>query len=270
MAADAIQRLQYLMQRLRDPADGCPWDLQQDFASIAPHTLEECYELIDTIERGDKAHLRDELGDLLFQVIFYCQLAQEQSLFDLEQVVEGLIEKLLRRHPHVFPDGSLSSRASDSQVNTTEVKQRWEAIKQQERDAKAQRSQLDDVPLTLPSLSRAQKLQKRAARVGFDWDAIAGVEAKLAEELAELAHARQAQQPQAIADEMGDVLFTCVNLCRHLQLDAETVLRRASQRFEQRFRRMEAHSSAAGETLEQCSPAQLELLWQQAKQDCDE
>ena len=266
MADAALARLRQLMRRLRDPEHGCPWDRQQDFASIVPHTLEECYELADTIARKDYAHLRDELGDLLFQVIFYNQLAEEQGLFDLEQVIEGLIAKLLRRHPHVFPDGTLESRSeTPGDEDTVAVKQRWEAIKASERQQKQQTSILDDIPLNLPALSRARKLQQRAARVGFDWHSVEGVLAKLQEELQELEQARDAANPDHIAEELGDLLFSCVNLSRHLGLDAESVLRQGNRKFEQRFRQLEQRLQALELQPEQLGLEQLEAHWQAVK-----
>ena len=262
-----IDDLLYLMARLREPETGCPWDLAQSYASIAPSTLEEAYEVVDTIERGDYDHLREELGDLLFQVIFYSQLAREEDRFNFEGVVDGLVTKLVRRHPHVFPDGDLSQRCPRSERDSEAIKGRWEAIKQQERADKGVTGSLDDVPLNLPALSRAAKLQKRASGQGFDWPDSAGPLAKVREELTELEQTLEPGKPdpevQALrAEELGDLLFSVVNLARHLSLDPETALRGANRKFEQRFRWVE--QAASGELAGQ-SPENLDVLWRQAK-----
>ncbi len=259
-----IADLLRIMQRLRDPEHGCPWDLQQDFLSIVPSTLEECYELAAAIEAGDYPHLADELGDVWFQVVFYAQLGQEQSLFSFDSVVSGLADKLLRRHPHVFADGEIEGIV-DERSDSERVKHRWEAIKAQERAERAQHGALDDVPVALPALPRAQKLQKRAARVGFDWPNSAPVLAKLDEELAELREAMHRGDPDAMEDELGDLLFSVVNLARHLRLDAESALRRSSGKFERRFRAMEAQAGRRGKRFEELDSAAMELLWEQAK-----
>ena len=257
-----------IMQRLRDPESGCPWDLKQDFASIVPYTLEECYELADAIGQNDLPHIADELGDVLFQVVFYSQLGSEQGAFDFSSVVDGIACKLLRRHPHVFADGEVEGRVTQA-VTTEQVKKRWEAIKQEERAERAgtERGILDDVPHALPALSRAQKLQKRAAGVGFDWPDSEGVMAKLEEELAELKSALDAGSSDATAEELGDLLFTVVNMTRRCGLDAEAVLRQANQKFETRFQHMERAALEAGSGLGQESLEQLEQRWQAAKSD---
>jgi len=257
-----------IMQRLRDPESGCPWDLKQDFASIVPYTLEECYELADAIGQNDLPHIADELGDVLFQVVFYSQLGSEQGAFDFSSVVDGIARKLLRRHPHVFADGAVEGRVTQS-VTTAQVKERWEAIKQEERAERAgtEGGILDDVPNALPALSRAQKLQKRAAGVGFDWPDFEGVMTKLEEELAELKSALDAGSSDATAEELGDVLFTVVNMTRRCGLDAEAVLRQANQKFEARFQHMERAALEAGSGLAQESLQQLEQRWQAAKSD---
>jgi ATP diphosphatase len=255
-----------IMQRLRDPEHGCPWDLAQDFSTIVPSTLEECYELAAAIEAGDYAHLADELGDLLFQVVFYAQLGSERSLFDFGHIVDGLATKLLRRHPHVFADGDIEG-VVEGNLDSDTVKRQWEAIKADERAARAQHGALDDVPLALPALPRAQKLQKRAAGVGFDWSDSRGVLDKLDEELGELRDAIAARDAAACEDELGDLLFTVVNLARHLKVDAETALRGASGKFERRFRRMEMLAAQRGQSLDALAPDQLEAHWQQAKND---
>jgi len=267
--AYSIDDLLYLMARLREPETGCPWDLTQSYASIAPSTLEEAYEVVDTIERGDYDHLEEELGDLLFQVIFYSQLAREEERFDFERIVDGLVTKLVRRHPHVFPDGDLTRRCSRAERDSAEVKSRWEAIKQQERANKGVTGILDDVPLNLPALSRATKLQKRASGQGFDWPDAAGPLAKVHEELAELEQTLQADAPVSEAEatasqteELGDMLFSVVNLARHLRIDSEAALRAANRKFERRFRWVE--QTVSGDLARQ-SPETLDALWRRAK-----
>ncbi len=262
-----VEDLLYLMRRLRDPESGCPWDLKQSFETIVPFTLEEIYEVIDTIERKDFFHLKEELGDLLFQVIFYSQLGAEESLFDFGDVVSTLVEKLVNRHPHVFPAGTLESRRGASGApDEKTVKERWEALKRGERQQKGQHSILDDIPLGLPALSRAQKLQKRAANHSFDWPDSSGVFDKLDEEIGELKTAIQQGNQCAIEEELGDLLFTAVNLSRHLKVDAETSLRAASRKFETRFQYIEQQLIASGETMGDCTLDRLDQLWVQAKQ----
>jgi ATP diphosphatase len=261
--------LLHLMARLRDPHSGCPWDLQQDYASIVPHTLEEAYEVADAIERGDFAHLPGELGDLLFQVVYYSQLAREEGRFDFAVVVDGITRKLISRHPHVFADGDLYAAADPQRLQEAAVKQRWEELKAEERAQKAgapeQLSLLDDIPMALPALSRAGKLQKRAAQAGFDWPAALPVIDKLREEIDELLEAMAADDAPAMAAEVGDLLFTVVNLARHLQLDPESALRAANARFEQRFRFIEQALREAGLAIEDCTLEQLDALWGEAK-----
>ncbi len=264
-----ISDLLEVMTRLRDPERGCPWDLQQDFASIAPHTLEECYELVDAIERGDYPQIRDELGDVLFQVIFYAQLGREQGRFDFADIVHNIVEKLLRRHPHVFPGGALDDevRASPAseRIAVEQVGVNWERIKQAERADKNQTGILDDVPVALPALSRAMKLQKRAARVGFDWSDWRDVLGKLDEEKNELQEAIAEDNADHIAEEMGDLLFACVNLARFLKVDPESALRASNRKFEQRFGYIERALAAQGRGVEQASLAEMEALWVEAK-----
>lgn len=253
-----------VMARLRDPQGGCPWDIRQDFQSIVPSTLEECYELAEAIEQEDFPHVAEELGDVLFQVIFYAQLGAERELFSFDTVVDTLVSKLIRRHPHVFADGEIEGVVTQ-RTSVESVKASWEAIKRGERRAKSQAGVLADVPVALPALPRAQKLQKRAAQVNFDWPEVDSVLAKLEEEIAELREAMAAHQQDNIAEEMGDVLFSCVNLSRHLGLDAEATLRRANSKFERRFLAMEASANAADKGLNTLSAAELESLWEAAK-----
>jgi len=261
--------LLHLMARLRDPQHGCPWDLQQDYASIVPHTLEEAYEVADAIERRDFAHLPGELGDLLFQVVYYSQLAREEGRFDFATVVDAITRKLVRRHPHVFPDGDLYGSPELPRLDEAAIKQRWEQIKAEERAEQAaapeQLSLLDDVPHALPALSRAAKLQKRAAGVGFDWPEALPVVDKLHEELNEVLEAMSENDPQAIAEEIGDLLFVVVNLARHLKVDPENALRAANGKFERRFRFIEQALRDAGRSPESCDLEELDALWDVAK-----
>lgn len=261
--------LLHLMARLRDPQHGCPWDLQQDYASIVPHTLEEAYEVADAIESGDFDHLPGELGDLLFQVVYYSQLAQEEGRFEFATVVDAITRKLIRRHPHVFPDGDLYGSPELPRLDETAIKQRWEEIKAEERAEKAaapeQLSLLDDVPSSLPALSRAAKLQKRAAQVGFDWPEALPVVDKVREELGEVLEAMSENDPQAIAEELGDLLFVVVNLARHLKVDPENALRAANGKFERRFRFIEQALRDAGRPIESCNLEELDALWGEAK-----
>lgn len=260
-----LDDLLFLMERLRDPTHGCPWDLKQSYETIAPSTLEEAYEVVDAIERGNYPHLREELGDLLFQTIFYSQLAKEQNLFGFADIIDTLTAKLIRRHPHVFPDGHLYSTANDETSSTTDVNQNWEAIKSAERQQKGMRGLLADIPLALPSLTRAAKLQKRAAQVGFDWPDVSQVMEKVEEELSELQHAMAQQASEAIEAELGDLLFTCVNLARHLKIDPETALRKANAKFTSRFEQIEKAAEEEGVTLAQLTPSELDERWNAAK-----
>jgi ATP diphosphatase len=260
-----LDDLLFLMERLRDPVQGCPWDQKQTYETIAPSTLEEAYEVVDAIERGDYVHLREELGDLLFQTIFYSQLAREQALFSFTDIVDTLVTKLIRRHPHVFPSGDLFSTKSDRITEEVEVKQNWEAIKSAERRQKGMTGALADIPHALPSLTRAAKLQRRAAQVGFDWPDVSGVMQKLEEEFGELQQAINQRTPQDIEAELGDVLFTCVNLARHLKVDPETALRKANTKFTARFAHMENAVEQEGSTLAQLSPSELDERWSAAK-----
>ncbi len=264
-----LNDLLHLMARLRDPQHGCPWDLQQNYASIVPHTLEEAYEVADAIQSGDFDHLPGELGDLLFQVVYYSQLAREEGRFDFATVVDAITRKLVRRHPHVFPDGDLYGSPELPRLDEAAIKQRWEEIKAEERAEKAaapeQLSLLDDVPSALPALSRAAKLQKRAAQVGFDWPDALPVVDKVREELGEVLEAMSENDPQAIAEELGDLLFVVVNLARHLKVDPENALRAANGKFERRFRFIEQALREAGRPIESCDLEELDGLWGEAK-----
>ncbi|MEQ8659657.1 MAG: nucleoside triphosphate pyrophosphohydrolase [Gammaproteobacteria bacterium] len=254
-------RLEQLMRTLRDPQRGCPWDREQDFRSIVPHTLEEAYEVADAIERDDFAALPGELGDLLFQVVFYCQLAAEQERFALADIVATLEHKLVERHPHVFADAAGNDAAR--------VARDWEARKAaaRRRAAAGEASELDDVPRALPALTRAAKIQKRAARVGFDWPDAVGARAKLGEELDELDAAHAGGSADAIEDELGDVLFAAVNVARHLGVEPERALRRATSKFEQRFRALETRLAQDGRRIEATAPDVLDALWEAVKRD---
>ncbi|WP_407311556.1 nucleoside triphosphate pyrophosphohydrolase [Pseudomonas sp. nanlin1] len=264
-----LQDLLHLMARLRDPQYGCPWDLQQDYRSIVPHTLEEAYEVADAIEQGDFAQLPGELGDLLFQVVYYSQLGREEGRFEFDDVVDGITRKLIRRHPHVFPTGDLHAPLDTPKLSEAAVKLRWEAIKAEERAERAtapeQLSLLDDVPGALPALSRAGKLQKRAAQVGFDWPAALPVVDKVREELDEVLQAMASADLQAIKAELGDLLFSVVNLARHLEVDAENALRGANQKFERRFRFIEQALRQTHRPIEDCTLEELDALWGEAK-----
>ncbi len=263
MSDRAIVRLLEVMQRLRDPTRGCPWDREQTFATIAPYTIEEAYEVADAIERNDAADLESELGDLLFQVVFHARMAQERGWFDFDAVAAGIHDKLVRRHPHVFGDAAFATPAEQTS--------NWEELKAEERAAAAARrgddahSVLADIPKALPALLRAAKLGRRAARVGFDWPDSTGVRAKLAEEVSELDEAIASADTSAVAEEIGDALFTLVNLGRHLEVDAEEALRAANAKFEGRFRRMEAVARSRGLELRSLTAQEWDGLWLEAK-----
>lgn len=247
----AIHSLTDIMARLRDPEHGCPWDLDQNFSSIACYTVEEAYEVADAIERDDMMALKDELGDLLLQVVFHSQMAAEQGAFTFNDVIAGVCDKMVRRHPHVF--GDVSANDADTVVAN------WESIKAEERANNADISALAGVALALPALLRAQKIQTRAARTGFDWPDIAGAKAKIFEELDEVEAAISAAER---AEEMGDLLFSVVNMCRFLDVDAESALKAGTSKFERRFRSMEI---AAGQTFPALSLSEKEAHWQKVK-----
>nr|WP_279347198.1 nucleoside triphosphate pyrophosphohydrolase [Govania unica] len=248
------------MARLRDPNGGCPWDIEQDFASIAPYTIEEAYEVAEAIAHNDMPSLADELGDLLLQVVYHAEMAREANHFDFSDVVDGISKKMIRRHPHVFGDAEVKDAAAQTAA--------WEVLKAAERAEKATGapSALDGVALGLPALTRAVKLQKRAARVGFDWGSIAPVMDKMREEIAELQAEIDSNAPKAkVEEEFGDLLFVMANLARHLDLEPETALRNANAKFERRFKAIESRLREKGERPEQKSLEQLDAEWTAVK-----
>ncbi|HEY1224916.1 MAG TPA: nucleoside triphosphate pyrophosphohydrolase [Brevundimonas sp.] len=253
-----INRLNGIMARLRAPDGGCPWDLEQTFATIAAYTIEEAYEVADAIERGDMAELKSELGDLLFQTVFHARMAEEQGLFDFDDVATAMSDKLVRRHPHVFADEAAKPDAWSQ-------KAQWEDIKAEERKAKAQSGVLDDVPVGLPALARAAKLTKRAARVGFDWPSTTEVLDKLDEEVAELKVEITAGDLDKAREELGDLLFVMANLARKLGVEPEDALRGANAKFVRRFAFIEAELAKDGRTPEQSDLAEMDSLWDAAK-----
>ncbi|NND44464.1 MAG: nucleoside triphosphate pyrophosphohydrolase [Xanthomonadales bacterium] len=255
-----MNSLLQIMKRLRDPDGGCPWDLEQDFSTIAPYTIEEAYEVADAIERGDLDDLKDELGDLLLQVVFHAQMAEEAGAFAFGDVVEGISAKLVRRHPGVFSDEEVGTAAEQTQT--------WDRIKAEERAAKGVQSLLDGVPRGMPELQRSVKLQQRAGRVGFEWPSAAEVLDKIDEELAELRGAIAGGARADITDELGDLLFVAANLARQLDQDPAAALRHANQKFERRFREMERLAGGA-EALENMDLESMESLWQRVKRNAE-
>ena len=253
-----LPRLLEIMRRLRDPQTGCPWDIEQDFDSIAPYTIEEAYEVADAIERGDMGDLCDELGDLLLQVVYHAQMAEEASDFGFDDVVTSISEKMLHRHPHVFGDESREKTAEQQIVD-------WEAIKAAERDGKQVSSALDGVAAGLPALTRAIKLQNRAARVGFDWPETGMVVDKIAEEARELVEARDTLGAEEIEEEFGDLMFVMANLARHLGIEPESALRAANTKFTRRFNKVEELLKVLGKVPEESDLAEMDALWDQAK-----
>ena len=253
-----MPRLVEIMHRLRDPSTGCPWDIEQDFATIAPYTIEEAYEVADAINRQAWSELRGELGDLLFQAVYHAQMADEAGYFDFDAVVRDIADKMVARHPHVFGD---ESRDKSAEQQTRD----WEAQKACERAARAKDGVLDDVALGLPALLRALKLQKRAARVGFDWPSTDEVVAKIIEESRELAEAKDSGDHAALTEEMGDLLFVMANLARHLDIDPEDALRAANAKFTRRFRFIEAELTKLGRRPDQSDLAEMDALWNAAK-----
>jgi nucleoside triphosphate diphosphatase len=262
--SSGIDELLAVMRRLRDPDGGCPWDLEQTFATIAPYTIEEAYEVADAILREDWGDLEGELGDLLLQVVYHARIAQERGLFDFDRVARGIAAKMVARHPHIFADGEGQTAESLRVV--------WEDAKERERRRKAEAAEgggdasaLADIPRALPALTRAVKLQKRAARVGFDWTEAGPILAKLREELGELEAAHAAGDPAATEAELGDLLFTVANLARRLDVDPEAALRGTNARFEARFRRMEALAGERGRALKELDLEEQDALWDEAK-----
>jgi ATP diphosphatase len=254
----SIEKLLDVMRQLRDPETGCAWDIEQTFNTIAPYTIEEAYEVADAIERNDLSDLQDELGDLLLQVVFHAQMASEQGSFAFDDVVNSIVDKMVRRHPHVFGDAKFANEA--------ELKASWEASKAAERAGKSEdTSALADIAVALPALKRADKIQKRAARVGFDWPDVAPVWDKLQEETHEVQEALANDDAAAVQDEIGDLLFTMVNLARHVNVDAETALVAANNKFEKRFRQVEQLASKQQDVLSELSLSELDALWDKAK-----
>lgn len=255
-----VARLLAIMRTLRDPESGCPWDIEQDFVSIAPYTIEEAYEVADAIERADWRDLTGELGDLLLQVVFHAQIAQDRGLFDFNDVANGISDKMVARHPHVFGSESRNKTAAQQTRD-------WEAVKAIERAARAESGTLDGVALGLPALLRAVKLQKRAARVGFDWPQTAQVLDKVAEEMAELLEADASGDSDHTEEEFGDLLFVMANLARHMKIDPEAALRRANAKFVRRFQRVESLLAAQGKTPSESDLAEMDALWNRAKSE---
>ena len=260
-SARPIDRLLAVMAQLRDPEKGCPWDLAQNFGTIAPYTIEEAYEVTDAIERDDMAALEDELGDLLLQVVFHARMAEESGAFSFDSVAETIVAKMIRRHPHVFGSNPASGIAA--------VNDNWERIKADERAARSRPNQpdsvLDGVARALPALARAEKLQRRASRVGFDWGAPEPILDKIAEEIGELGAELPTADKAKLTDELGDVLFAVVNLARHLEIDAEVALRGTNAKFERRFKYIEQMLLKEGRTPDDSSLEEMERLWRQAK-----
>ena len=254
---DEINNLLQTFKKLRDPSQGCPWDKEQDFKSIASCSIEEAYEVADAIEREDFNDLKEELGDLFFQIIFHSGMAEEKKLFNFEEVVKELNDKLIRRHPHVFD--------KKQEMSASESLEIWEKEKKKEREKKNLISLMDDIPKNLPSLTRAKKIQKRAKSVGFDWQIENEVLRKIDEEIDELKRAKASQKKEDISEEIGDLFFTLVNLSRHYNLEPEDIIRKANLKFETRFRKMEDEASMANVDLKDLEINELETLWQRIK-----
>ncbi len=279
----AIDQLLDVMSMLRDPSLGCPWDLEQSTKSLVAYTLEEVYEVVDAIEKEDFVEVEEELGDLLFQVVFYAQIAKEQSQFDFQSVARVITEKLIRRHPHVFPKGKVENFGQKVDISSDQVAENWESIKKQERKLKLEKKlaanpdvktkeeshqascTLDSVPLHMPAIQRAEKLQVKAAREGFDWTEIAPVIANLKCEIAEFERAVEQGDKEAIIEELGDVLFSAVNVARHAGVDAEASLRASNNKFVNRYRWIEAQLASKNTSVARTSSQELEQLWVLAK-----
>ena len=272
----AIERLVALMKMLRNKNFGCPWDLEQSIESLIPFTLEEVYEVVDAIEKKDMVELEDELGDLLFQVVFYAQIAQEEGLFNFDDVANAITNKLVRRHPHVFPEGEVTNFGTKPKISSDQVVINWELIKKEEKEEKLARktsesaangieSVLDDISRAMPALERSRKIQRRAANVGFDWQEILPVVSKIKEEVEELEEAISNGNSAAIESELGDVLFAAVNIARHTNVDPESALRNANLRFENRFKWIEAKLQTDGKSITEMNLQQLDQLWEEAK-----
>jgi len=269
-----MEKLLKIVNLLRDKEYGCPWDLEQTNKSLVRYTLEEVYEVVDAIETGSTEQLKDELGDLLFQVVFYAQIAQEDGKFDFSEIVAAITDKLVRRHPHVFPQGKLENFGQDQLLNAEDVVVNWEAIKEQERKNKKDvktgqnsNSVLSDIPVALPALERALKIQKRTASVGFDWDNLGPVMDKLKEEITEVENAIADNNPSAIAEEIGDLMFALVNVARHVKVEPENALRNANRKFEIRFRFIEEQLAKENKHPRDVELDTLDEIWNQAKQE---
>ena len=270
----AIEKLQVVMAMLRDKKYGCPWDLEQTLSSLIPHTIEEVYEVVDAIENNNLEEMVDELGDLLFQVAFYAQIASEEKLFNFDDVANAIVKKLLRRHPHVFPTGDVASFGQQSKISSDQVSINWDLIKLAEKELKvgkpydeSLKGTFDGLPRSLPALQRSTKLQEQAAKVGFDWPEISGVISKLKEEVVELEQAVNEEDRAKIEAELGDVFFTAINLSRHAEVDAEKALRGANTRFEKRFSWVESELVSKGRLIEGETLQELNQLWDKAKQN---
>jgi len=256
--ATGMQRLLDIMAQLRDPENGCPWDLKQTYQSIAPHTIEEAYEVVDCIERDDIDHLPGEIGDFLFQVVFYAQLGNEEGRFDFKDIVDAICDKLVRRHPHVFADKNFES--------TEELSKAWEGFKEQERDERAETGVFSDIPNALPAMTRSRKIQARAVRQGFDWRETSQAVAKIDEEFGELKDEIENDgEVERIEHELGDLLFTCVGLARRLKIDPEQALRKANARFMSRFQTMQQLVENNGESFKECSLETMLEYWNKTK-----
>ena len=267
-----MDKLLNIVALLRDKKYGCPWDLEQTHTSLVRYTLEEVYEVVDAIETGTANQLKDELGDLLFQVVFYAQIAQEDEQFNFADIIDAISDKLLRRHPHVFPQGKLENFGQDQNLNADDVVVNWEAIKEQERKLEGAPkagsnsvSVLANIPTALPALERSLKMQKRAASAGFDWTSFTPVLDKIKEELSEVEEAISADDASAIEEEIGDLLFAAVNLARHMKIEPENALRNANRKFEQRFRYIEEQLQEQNKKLGDVGLEKLDEIWDQAK-----